>query len=97
MLTFDEAFSVLSECVNLEGRSAGFPGLDTELAQRRLGVLDAATSLADLGQLKSLGLHKLRGDRAGRWAITINGRWRLCFPFKGGDAFGVEIVDYHRG
>ncbi len=86
-----------SERFYLEGRSAGFRGVDTELAQRRLAALDAATSLADLGQLKSLGLHKLRGDRAGQWAITINGRWRLCFRFKGGDAFGVEIVDYHRG
>jgi proteic killer suppression protein len=37
----------------------------------------------------------LRGDRAGRWAITINGRWRIVFRFSHGDAHEVEIVDYH--
>jgi proteic killer suppression protein len=50
-----------------------------------------------LGILKSVGLHKLRGDRAGQWAMTVNDRWRICFRFEAGDAHGVEIVDYHKG
>ena len=42
-------------------------------------------------------LHKLKGDRKGQWAMTVNGRWRICFEFRKGDAHEVEIVDYHRG
>ena len=62
-----------------------------------LAALDAATSLKDLSPLKSVGLHKLRGDRQGQWAMIVNGPWRICFEFRSGDAFEVEIVDYHRG
>jgi proteic killer suppression protein len=47
--------------------------------------------------LKSVGLHKLKGDRKGQWAMTVNERWRICFEFQKGDAFEVEIVDYYRG
>jgi len=59
--------------------------------------MDAATNLSELGNLRSTGLHKLKGNRRGQWAMTINRRWRLCFEFSDGDAFNVEIVDYHRG
>ena len=41
------------------------------------------------------GLHKLSGDRSGFWAISVNGPWRIVFRFSAGDAFEVEIVDYH--
>lgn len=51
----------------------------------------------DLGVLASVGLHKLKGDRKGQWAMTINGPWRLCFHFEDGDAYDVEITDYHTG
>ena len=47
--------------------------------------------------LKSVGLHKLNGDRKGQWAMTVNARWRICFIFRKGDAHDVEIVDYHKG
>ena len=60
-----------------------------------LAVLDAAASLNDLSPLKSVGLHKLTGARQSHWAMTINGPWRLCFRFAEGDAWDVEIVDYH--
>lgn len=72
-----------------------FPGLDADKALILLAALDEATTLAELSPLKSIGLHKLRGDRKGQWAMTINGPWRLCFRFADGDAFDVEIVDYH--
>jgi proteic killer suppression protein len=62
-----------------------------------LAALDAATSLRDLSPLKSVGLHKLKGDRQGQWAMTISGPWRICFTFRNGDAYDVEIIDYHRG
>ena len=52
-------------------------------------------SLDDLSPLKSVGLHKLSGSRKGRWAMTVNGPWRICFRFADGDGWDVEIVDYH--
>ncbi len=60
----------------------------------RIAVLEAANAIFDLSPLRSVGLHKLSGDRKGQWAMTINGPWRLCFRFEDGDALDVEIVDY---
>ncbi len=72
-----------------------FSGLDIAAAEELLAALDEAVSLAELSPLKSVGLHKLKGDRRGMWAMTINGPWRLCFRFQDGDAYDVAIVDYH--
>jgi proteic killer suppression protein len=72
-------------------------GLDFEAAVDLLLALNVAKSLDDLSPLKSGGLHKLKGDRKGQWAMTVNGRWRICFAFRKGDVFDIEIVDYHRG
>jgi proteic killer suppression protein len=72
-------------------------GLDFEAANDLLLALNVAKSLSDLSPLKSVGLHKLKGDRKGQWAMTVNDRWRICFTFRRGDAHDVEIVDYHRG
>lgn len=79
------------------GKASNYRGLDAGSAEELLALLDAASSLADLGGLASTGLHKLKGDRKGQWAMTVNGRWRLCFAFRDGDAHDVQIVDYHRG
>jgi len=79
-----------------EGTTSKFRGMDHEAAQDLLGALDAAIDLKDLSPLKSVGLHKLKGDRKGQWAMTVNGPWRICFRFRKGDAHDVEIVDYHR-
>ena len=76
------------------GRSK-FRGLDESKARARLSALQAATSLASLSPLASVGLHKLTGNRRGYWAMTINGPWRLVFKFEDGHAQDVEIVDYH--
>jgi toxin HigB-1 len=51
--------------------------------------------LEDLTGLASVGLHRLRGDRKGQWAIFAGGPWRITFEFRGGHAWNVEIVDYH--
>ncbi|MCZ7658777.1 MAG: type II toxin-antitoxin system RelE/ParE family toxin [Xanthobacteraceae bacterium] len=74
-----------------------FRGLDFDAAVDLLSALNVAQSLQDIAPLKSVGLHKLKGDRAGRWAMTVNARWRVCFFFRKGDAHDVEIVDCHRG
>lgn len=78
-----------------QGKSSRFRGMDVDAANDLLASLDAATSLGDLSPLKSVGLHKLTGDRKGQWAMTVNGPWRICFNFKKGDAYNVEIGDYH--
>jgi proteic killer suppression protein len=74
-----------------------FRGLDIDAAIDLLLALNVAKSLHDLSPLASVGLHKLKGDRKGQWAMTVNGPWRVCFEFRKGDAYEVEIIDYHRG
>ncbi|MDB5969346.1 MAG: Plasmid maintenance system killer [Hydrocarboniphaga sp.] len=78
-----------------EAGKSKFTGLDQDAALELLAALDAASALSDLSPLKSVGLHKLTGDRKGQCAMTINGPWRVCFRFEDGDAWEVEIVDYH--
>jgi proteic killer suppression protein len=64
-------------------------------AQRRLGILNEATSIEDLMLLSSNRFEALGGDRKGQQSIRINDQWRICFVFTEGDAYDVEIVDYH--
>ena len=64
-------------------------------ALARLNQLHSATSLDDLRFPPSNRLEPLKGHRAGQWSLRINDQWRLCFQFENGDAFHVEIVDYH--
>jgi toxin HigB-1 len=74
-----------------------FAGLDTGWAVDLLLALNVAKTLQDLSPLRSVGLHKLKGARRNQWAMSVNARWRICFEFRAGDAFEVEIVDYHKG
>ena len=62
---------------------------------RKLVALDAAESLEDLRIPPGNRLEKLRGGRIGQHSIRINDQWRICFAWKEGDAYYVEIVDYH--
>lgn len=64
-------------------------------ARRKLEYLDLAVQLEDLRVPPGNRLHQLRGDRAGQYSISINERWRICFRFTDGDAYDVEITDYH--
>ena len=80
-----------------QGKRSGFRGMDAEIAEDHLAILEAATSLQDLSPFKSIGLHKLSGDRKGQRAMTVHGPWRICFRFRDGDAYDVAIVDYHKG
>jgi len=79
------------------GRPNQFRGIDFEAAVDLLLALNVAKALNDLRPLKSVGLHKLKGDRKNQWAMTVNARWRICFEFRKGDAYEVEITDYHKG
>lgn len=65
------------------------------VARRKLDQLQAAESLEFLRVPPGNRLEALSGDRAGQWSICINGQWRLCFEWRDGHAWNVEIVDYH--
>jgi proteic killer suppression protein len=72
-------------------------GIPPELSTRwrdRLDVIDAAGSLEDIA-LPHFGLHELKGERAGTWAVKVNKNWRLTFKFASGDASDVNFEDYH--
>lgn len=66
-----------------------------QVALRKLRMLKNATTLNDLRVPPANRLEKLSGTRAGQYSIRINDQWRICFEWRGNDAYNVEIVDYH--
>ena len=64
-------------------------------ARRKMAVLNRIVSVDELRIPPGNRLERLGGDRAEQWSIRINGQWRLCFEWRNGDAWNVEIVDYH--
>lgn len=72
-----------------------FPAELQRVMLRKLGVVDAAERLEDLRVPPGNRLEKLKGKRAGQHSIRINDQWRVCFRWKDGNAYDVEIVDYH--
>ena len=66
-------------------------------ARAKLQAVDAALLLADLRVPPGNRLEALRGDRAGQHSIRVNDQWRICFVWRGSEAWNVEIVDYHGG
>jgi proteic killer suppression protein len=77
------------------GKSRKLPPEIITRAAMRLTQLHAATVIEDLRLPPSNRLESLSGNRAGQWSIRINEQWRICFRFAKGDAFDVEITDYH--
>ena len=65
------------------------------LMRRKLIILDAATELSALRVPPGNRLEALKGGRKGQYSIRINDQWRICFRWKTGDAYDVEIADYH--
>ena len=76
-------------------RVAKFPSDIQRRAQRKLMMINNAIDLNDLRVPPGNRLESLSGDRAGQHSIRINDQWRICFPWDNGDAYEVEIVDYH--
>lgn len=62
---------------------------------RKLQQLNATPKLEEMGSPPGNRLEALRGDRKGQHSIRINDQWRICFRWHEGDAYEVEIVDYH--
>ena len=76
-------------------RSRRFPSDVLRRALRKLLLLDAADSLDDLRIPPGNRLERLSGTRRGQYSIRINDQWRICFRWSRGDAYDVEITDYH--
>ncbi len=75
-------------------RVRGFQSIE-RAALKKLVMLDAATELRDLAAPPGNRLESLHGDREGEHSIRINDQWRVCFVWREGGAYGVEITDYH--
>jgi proteic killer suppression protein len=76
-------------------RSRKLPSDIQDRALDRLRMLNRAKNLDDLRNPPGNRLHALTGNRAGRYSISINKQWRICFVWKDGNADDVEICDYH--
>jgi proteic killer suppression protein len=77
------------------GKSRRLPADVIKRARRKLEYIDLAARLDDLKVPPGNRLHALERERAGQHAISVNDQWRICFRFADGDAYDVEITDYH--
>ena len=84
-----------TEKVSSRQRSRRLPPDIQHVALRKLRMLNNAQSLNDLRVPPANRLEKLTGGRSGQYSVRINNRWRICFEWLDGDAYDVEIVDYH--
>ena len=75
------------------GKTRG--ALPASVTKRKLVMLDSAIRLEDMRMPPGNRLEKLKGDRSGQYSIRINDQYRICFSWDSGDAYAVEIVDYH--
>lgn len=78
-----------------DGVSSSLPADIQKRAVRKLDMIDGAFRVEDLRVPSGNRLHKLTGNRAGQYAISINSQWRICFALENGNAYDVEICDYH--
>ena len=76
-------------------RSRKLPDNLQRIALRKLRMLNRSANINDLRVPPASRLEKLSGDREGQHSIRINDQWRICFEWRGSDAFNVEIIDYH--
>ena len=75
--------------------SKKLPGQIQRIAMKKLWMIDASPDIQSLRTLPSNHLEMLKGSLKGHYSIRINIQWRICFIWKSGNAFDVEIVDYH--
>ena len=84
-----------SQELYVTGKSKRLPAGIIKRAKRKIEYIDLATRLNDLKVPPGNRLHALEGDRKGQHSISINDQWRICFRFMDGDAYDVEVCDYH--
>jgi proteic killer suppression protein len=75
------------------GKTRG--ALPAGVTKRKLAMLDSASAVNDLKVPPGNRLEKLHGNRQGQYSIRVNDQYRICFDWRGSDAFAVEITDYH--
>jgi toxin HigB-1 len=78
-------------------RSGDTSGINAQHAarlRRLLTTLNRSVGPAGMN-LPGYRLHRLKGERAGQWSVSVSGNWRLVFEFEGDDATNVDLVDYH--
>ena len=73
----------------------GLPMQIQKRARAKILAVDAASRLDDLRAPPGNRLEALHGDRQGQHSICVNDQWRICFAWRDGEAWDVEIVDYH--
>jgi proteic killer suppression protein len=73
----------------------GLPADQVPKLRRFLAALDAASTVEEMNAYPGWRLHALKGDLAGFWSVSTTGNWRLIFRFEDGDAFDLDLVDYH--
>jgi proteic killer suppression protein len=81
--------------INERIRSSVLPNDIQQIAHRKLRMINNAQNLNDLRIPPANRLEKLYGKRVGQYSIRINQQWRICFEWRDGNAYNVEIVDYH--
>lgn len=84
-----------SQELYVTGKSKRLPAGIIKRAKRKIEYIDLATRLNDLKVPPGNRLHALEGDRKGQHSISINDQWRICFRLVDGDAYDVEVCDYH--
>ncbi len=76
------------------GKAAGIQTAHSKRLRLQLTALDTAATIEDV-DLPGFQLHALKGNFQGRWAISVNGNWRLTFEFRDGNAYVLDYEDYH--
>jgi proteic killer suppression protein len=84
-----------SRLLFIKGKSKRLPAELARRATRRMEYIHYARTLSDLRVPPSNRLHALTGNRRRQYAISVNDQWRICFRFIDGDAFDIELTDYH--
>lgn len=76
------------------GSTAGVQASHAKRLRMQLAALETAQTVDDV-DLPGFALHPLKGEMRGRWAISVNGNWRLTFEFQDGNAYVLDYEDYH--
>ena len=84
-----------TEKIFVRRRSKKLPGDIQQIALRKLRMINNARTLLDLRSPPANQLEKLSGNRTGQYSIRINDQWRICFEWRQGNAYKIEITDYH--
>lgn len=78
-----------------QGDSKGLAPEQRKKLTNILTLLDSAQEPEEMGVYAGWRLHRLKGDRKGFWSLTVTGNWRLVFRIQAGDAYDVDLIDYH--